>query len=402
MAKTFLFNPDNDMALANGDANYLPPKSARRMAEDLSILPAWWAEKGDTVLIPNTDGLYYWKQTLPDGLRLPEVEWITEKEPLPPQEITPWGWNPSVIKRLSLRGADQEWLPDGEKMNHLRTLSSRLTAVKVLEEITQALASTHPLMGKSHACTTEMEITNKVTTYAHTMLKAPWSSSGKGLRRGQGLYEPPLSGWCARTLAQQGAVVVEPLYNKVKDFAMEFYYDATTSPLTFIGYSYFQTDENGAYEGNMLTSDKCIEEALSAYIPTDTLIAVREWLQASLPHYLRGHYKGFIGVDMMMICQSQPDTSQEKYALHPCVEINLRMNMGVVAHILHERYVTPERVGRYMVEYFPTPEALKEAHLARRDKYPLTFAPDGRILKGYQPLTPIGKESQYCAWILID
>ena len=71
MAKTFIFNPDNDLALANGDPNYLPPKSARRMAEDLAMLPAWWAEKGDTILIPNTDGLYYWKQTLPNGLHLP-------------------------------------------------------------------------------------------------------------------------------------------------------------------------------------------------------------------------------------------------------------------------------------------------------------------------------------------
>ena len=401
MAKTFIFNPDNDLALANGDPNYLPPKSARRMAEDLAMLPAWWAEKGDTILIPNTNGLYYWKQTLPNGLHLPEVEWITDKEPLPTQELAPWGWNPSVIKRLSLRGISQEWMPDKEGMNTLRGLSSRLTAVKLLEEITSALASIHPVIGKSHACTTEEEIANKLSTYERTMLKAPWSSSGKGLRRGQGIYAPPLSGWCTRILEQQGAVVVEPLYYKVKDFAMEFYADATTSPLSFVGYSYFQTDENGAYEGNLLTSDESIEKTLSTFVPIETLLAVREWLQNSLPHHLGGHYKGYIGVDMM-ICLSHPNTTQEEYVLHPCVEINLRMNMGVVAHILHERYVAPERKGRYMVEYFPTPMALKEAHLSKMEKYPLTLSPDGRIIQGYHPLTPIGKETQYCASILID
>ena len=37
------------MALACGDPYYMAPASARRMAAELSMLPAWYAEEGGTV-----------------------------------------------------------------------------------------------------------------------------------------------------------------------------------------------------------------------------------------------------------------------------------------------------------------------------------------------------------------
>ena len=76
--------------------------------------------------------------------------------------------------------------------------------------------------------------------------------------------------------------------------------------------------------------------------------------------------------------------------------------MGVVAHILYERYVAPGYTGRFMVEYYPTPDALREAHQRRTEEYPLQLSHEGRICQGYQPLTPVGKETQYIAWIIID
>ena len=49
MEALYLFNPENDMALACGDPYYMAPASARRMAAELSMLPAWYAEEGGTV-----------------------------------------------------------------------------------------------------------------------------------------------------------------------------------------------------------------------------------------------------------------------------------------------------------------------------------------------------------------
>jgi hypothetical protein len=204
-----------------------------------------------------------------------------------------------------------------------------------------------------------------------------------------------------RTLQQQGAVVVEPLYRKVNDFAMEFYSTGNGDALTFVGYSRFVTDANGAYEGNVLATDEEIERELSTYVSREALHAVCAELQASLTSRIGACYRGYVGVDMM-ICQIKKENQKWEMYLHPCVEVNLRMNMGVVAHILYERYVALGCQGRFMVEYYSTPEELKKIHLQRIADYPLELSADGRIIKGYQPLTPVGRETQYIAWMMVS
>lgn len=401
MAKTYIFNPDSDLALANGDANYLPPRSARRMADDLSLLPAWYADEGDAVLIPSSDVIYYWSKTLSNNILRSEIKLVTNKESLPSQPLSPWGWNAALVKQMKVRGLGDEHLPSVEEMEALRALSSRRMAVEVLKALMQNLSDTHRLIGEAAFCVTEEEIVQQVTSYPTTMLKAPWSSSGKGLRRGQGEYAPPLSGWCARTLAQQGAVVVEPLYRKVKDFAMEFYSAGDGAPLAFVGYSRFVTDANGSYEGNLLMADEEIERELSTYVSREDLHSVRAMLQELIGERIGADYRGYVGVDMM-VCLVKRENQKWDMCLHPCVEINLRMNMGVVAHIFYERYVAKGCRGRFVVDYYPTPEALREAHRQRMEEAPLQLSPEGRICKGYLPLTPVGRETQYLVWALIS
>lgn len=401
MANTYIFNPDNDLALANGDANYLPPLSARRMAIDLAFLPSWYADEGDTVLLPNSDALYYWSRTSTNREFFTDIKWITQTEEAPHQPLVPWGWNPALVKQMKRLGIPDEYLPTSEEMHTLRRLSGRQTSAIVLERLMRELSEKYPLTGESVVCVTEEEISRQVKAHPATMLKAPWSSSGKGLRRGQGEYAPPLSGWCARTLAQQGAVMVEPLYRKVRDFAMEFYSQGDGSPLSFVGYSRFVTDANGSYEGNLLMTDEAIECELSAHVPREALYAVRTMLQGLIAEHISTHYRGYVGVDMM-ICLVKRENQKWEMRLHPCVEINLRMNMGVVAHIFYRRHVADGCHGRFMVEYFPTPEALKEAHIRRMEEHPLLLSSDGRIRKGYQPLTPIGRETQYLVWVLVE
>ena len=48
--KLYLFNPDSDLALANNETNYIAPVSARRMAQDLALLPVWYADPYNAVL----------------------------------------------------------------------------------------------------------------------------------------------------------------------------------------------------------------------------------------------------------------------------------------------------------------------------------------------------------------
>ena len=99
----YLFNPDSDLALANNEADCIAPASARRMAQDMALLPIWYAAPGSAVLAPsayNADFLKRMRELF--GL---QVQLVTEPE-LPDYaeaRIVPWGWNPA-IRRFFLKG----------------------------------------------------------------------------------------------------------------------------------------------------------------------------------------------------------------------------------------------------------------------------------------------------------
>ena len=69
-------------------------------------------------------------------------------------------------------------------------------------------------------------------------------------------------------------------------------------------------------------------------------------MEESLASLLNRGYCGFLGVDMMICLEDG------RYLLHPCVEINLRMNMGVVSHTIFNRYVHCLSHGKYIVKYY--------------------------------------------------
>ena len=228
------------------------------------------------------------------------------------------------------------------------------------------------------------------------MLKAPLSGSGKGLNWCKGVYTPSISGWCSRIGNQQGGVIGEPLYNKVEDFAMEFR-SLGNGRFDFAGYSQFRTGGSGAYEGNLLISDAAIERNLSEYIPAEEVFKLRDRLEQELFLRFGTIYNGYLGVDMM-ICRF-PDSPV--YRIHPCVEINLRMNMGVVARHIYDRYIYPVSTGAFQISYYPSEGAAWSAHKEMEETYPLEIE-QGRIKSGYLPLVPVHKKSSYRAWVLIS
>ncbi len=114
--------------------------------------------------------------------------------------------------------------------------------------------------------------------------------------------------------------------------------------MTFAGYSLFSTNEQGAYIGNLLASDSQIEESI-ACCPVDELMVIREALRTELASIYGNTYTGYLGVDMM-VCRSDKENG---YRVHPCVEINMRMNMGVVARLFYDRFVAPGSKGCFAV-----------------------------------------------------
>ena len=156
-------------------------------------------------------------------------------------------------------------------------------------------------------------------------MKAPWSSSGRGVRfcdatRLVNSEKLIVNNWFRNVISRQGSIMVEPYYDKIKDFGMEFSADGQ-GHIHYEGLSLFHT-VNGAYVGNILATERTKQEMLSRYIPADFIRCIREKIISLLD---LGNYAGPFGIDMMIV------KSPSGFLLHPCVEINLRRTMGHVA-----------------------------------------------------------------------
>ncbi|MCH5329081.1 MAG: hypothetical protein J1E02_08665, partial [Coprobacter sp.] len=224
----------------------------------------------------------------------------------------------------------------------------------------------------------------------NTVLKAPWSGSGKGIAWGRGVYDTTLSRWSNGILQRQGSVIGEPFYEKAADLAMEFFSDGTGN-VSFAGYSWFSTDNKGVYKSNWLASDEAIfSEIVKNGIAGPQLQQLQQAYLRLLSELVGPVYRGYFGIDMMIY------RSGGTLRLHPCIEMNLRMNMGMVARMVYDRYVDRRVTGRYYVDYFPDSRQLNDDHRQRTLAYPVKMS-SGRICSGYFSLTPVTATTHYRA-----
>ena len=318
MGKTlYIFNPENDMALADGKPGYTPPAQIQQMRRELWWLPQWWAEENDIVW-NGEDRL-----TLEDDTR-----------------IEPWGWSAALCHQLRQAGVQESLLPSSEKLVYIRQLSHRQTAVKLLKELREELPLDEHIAGESTLCHSTEEVEEAVNKYGEAMLKQPWSSSGRGIRQVNSKFKIQNSklsssddGWINRIIKSQGGIVVEKLLHKITDFALEFWLDGKGG-VEYRGLSLFYTNERGAYLGNWVAPEGQKLAWLAQYIPLPYLQEIRRWWEERLRRF---DYEGPVGIDMML--------AQE--GICPCIEVNWRMTMGLVSCLVAEQ----GRYGRMVVEY---------------------------------------------------
>ena len=182
---------------------------------------------------------------------------------------------------------------------------------------------------------------------------------------------------------------------KIQDFAMEFHSDEQ-GHILFSGYSLFQTDDSGIYKSNMLLSDKAIERALERYISIDTLHSIQQHLIGFFETNIAGHYQGYFGVDMFIYKQADGT-----FAINPCVEINMRMTMGMVARLFYDHFVANGKQGTFTIEHGLTEGELLTKHELLTNQYPLIIN-DGKIEKGYLSLCPVNDTTCYSASVIIN
>ena len=62
MQYLYLFNPDNEISIANGTNGYTPKANISIMAGDLAYLSAYLSGEGDYVLVPEIPGGDFMKE----------------------------------------------------------------------------------------------------------------------------------------------------------------------------------------------------------------------------------------------------------------------------------------------------------------------------------------------------
>lgn len=337
MRRLHLFNPSHDEALAAHSPYYYPARAARLLGNDLAVLPAWWAAPGDFVLLPDTAELPAADFTEKD-IQFVHAKDLRGKVASEIEEICPWGWDALLVHQLQATPLAPELLPDTEQLEVIRQLSSRETAVRLLQGLRDTLQEG---CGTSTWCTSESAVWTAVEHYGAAMLKAPWSSSGRGVFA---VHFPPNDNQQRRVvklLREQGGIEVEPFYDRVQDFAAEF--QIKDHQTAYLGLSVFTTSDTGAYTGNRIGSPSFLESQLPAVI-RQQLPRVIDALKTQLDRLVAPHYQGPLGIDMMVVRQNDG-----ALVLHPCIEINLRRTMGHVALALQP--LLPEgHTGIYRIQ----------------------------------------------------
>ncbi|MBM6992583.1 MAG: hypothetical protein I3J02_04880 [Prevotella sp.] len=352
MIKLHIFNPEHDIALAAHQDCFTAPFAGRQLRHDLGFLPALWADEGDFVLVDDLEvaqqGLASWAIKTPARLVDPPTLTSAMRNH-PTMEICPWGWDRTLRHQLLGCGISAGILPSDDTLERIRTISHRGWAARRLLPV---LTSCTDTIGEAWAATSVDEVAQSLSDRGPLVVKAPWSSSGRGVRfliDRQNGKQPVLdfstANWMKGVIRRQGCVMVEPYYNKEMDFGLEFMSDGQ-GQVTYLGLSLFHT-ANSAYTGNLLDTEPHKLDRLSAHVSPNLIEQVKELTVKTLSSSFKGVYTGPFGLDMMVV------RKEGSALLHPCVELNLRRTMGHVALSLSDgRFPLPSSMqilfdGRY-------------------------------------------------------
>lgn len=304
MSKVHWFNPENDLALAADLSNYTPPRPAAALRRAGAWLPSLWAAPDDMVLVTDSD------------------------MPIPAGDYTPapWGWSQYTRTVFLHQGANPGLMPSEEQISRIRQLSHRRSAAKVLR-----LCGTPERFIPIEATDTDSAIKAIRDMDGDAIVKLPWSCSGRGIMATRAMPHRRLRDTVEGMIRRQGSVMIEPRYERLKDFATLYY--LSDGKAEYRGLSVFATDRSGNYTGNIIAPQS---ELWS--LPGIDLTPYIESLTPALTEVFGHDYTGWAGVDMLSY-----RTERGAIAVAPCIEVNLRMTMGIAALLAEKSGRVPWR-----------------------------------------------------------
>lgn len=364
------------------------------MQHDLAFLPAWYGSGSDFVFLEedlSPEFILSIQELQANIGRAITKETLGSKD----KELSLWGISQQAIKyfeRISLRYNSSIAIPQWKEI--YRLWCSRQTSTLCLNYLIEQIPEIETTIRPSFFDNMEDIISFVNKQNAYLLAKAPYSSSGRGLvwinsneimrserQQIQGI------------LKKQSCISIEAVLNKHLDFAMEFSIDKEQE-VHFIGLSLFQTSPKGAYLGNLICQQKDIENTISQYIDPHLLNKIENSLCLYIKENFACDYQGYLGVDMMIY------ESNKKYMLHPCIEINMRSNMGVLAIHLHEKILEQHSNASFSIDYSSERGYNLSKHRELTKSFPPIFE-NNKLKSGYLSLCPVSEKSRYMAYVKV-
>lgn len=324
------FNPNEELAMASSLGKDFQPKRIHALLEkDLAMVPIAWARRDDVVLVGEQPGREHLLRLKRHGVVIPELIRLGGEDDLMERKIgglKPWAWGPVASALMSRyesvvpEGVDLPWK---EYRSDDATLFSKQYGLKLAELLDEAVG---------RFCQSKDEVLESVIEFASdgdVLLKAPWSSAGRGhLRLPAGEWSEASISWLDKILAQQCGVVVEPWLDKVLDFSAQ--YEVTKNGVRLVGMTRVINDPAGRYLGTFVhhkwTSGLDPELTEFLFRESDVMKLYKTEMPKLLESLLDGRFCGNFGVDAMVY-----RTSKREFKLRKIVEVNPRMTMGRVA-----------------------------------------------------------------------
>ena len=405
MPDIFVFNPTCEYAVANGHDSWHPNKLLQKMESDLEILPMFFSNPEDYILVnklPSSefiDSLYRLIIQSPNFILTENISGNKEFINLPKNRLLPWGWSPAMHKQLSLLKPNCSDDFKKSPVYNWQSESKNLYSKKFARDILKTLISEYPdecfipQDNIPEICTTQKEFEVCIKRWGRIMVKAPWSSSGRGLQPiVKSFMHQKVWAKLLGIVNEQGYAIVEPYLDKVFDLA--FIFELKKGKVFYCGPSNFITDKKGQYIGNSLNGlldgvDKTVQD----FVETVPAKIIQPLIQIIESSDLAKYYEGYFGVDTLIY-----DDESGSLKINPCLEINVRQNMGLLSLYL-EKLIHPDKKGIYRIFYKPGITFLQFKKDMEK-KYPLKIS-NNKIESGFFPLTDVFEDTLFGAYILV-
>ena len=333
MSTLHLYNPEDDLALAADILHFTPPKAAVELARAFATLPAWWSEPGDCILATHAESEWLTKLKTEHNIDVKIYE-----AGLKIDHVSPWGWSKNARQTLINQGIDIKLLPTDRELDDIRQLSHRQLTTKIYAklaagELYQFTLPQFPIEVKNI-----VQISNRIKKGENIFIKSPWSSSGRGILDSRTAPPAQIIRLSEGVIRRQGSVMIEPALDKILDFAM--LYDIRNGVAQYVGLSVFFNESYSAYSGNLIAPEYVLQAEIEKYVSRMQIEYIRTEIAHALETEIGEKYSGPVGVDMMVYRHTDGN-----YNIAPCVEVNLRMTMGRVAHEIFRRHMPKDFTG---------------------------------------------------------